>query len=261
MEENYKIDINSDVGESFGAYKIGLDEAVIPLICSANIACGYHAGDPTIMRQTIDLAREHNVAIGAHPGLPDLMGFGRRKMDVTLEEIKDYITYQIGALQAFATSKGIKLQHVKVHGALYNMAIQNIKIWDAIAQVIARIDKRIVLVAVAGPQHDEILDMAKRHGVRVAFELLADRAYNNDGSLTSRSKPGAVIHDHEYVANRVLKMVAKGTISSIDGIDINVKADSICVHGDNPSAVDLIKEIRRKLSALDIKIVPMGEFL
>ena len=150
-----KIVMNSDVGESFGNYKLGLDEKVIPLISSANIACGFHAGDPAVMKRTIAIAKENGVALGAHPGFPDLIGFGRRNMDVSLEEIQDYVTYQIGALQAFATTQGVKLQHVKPHGALYNMAVQNIEIWDAVSEAIAAIDPGLILFAQAGPwQHD-----------------------------------------------------------------------------------------------------------
>ena len=165
MKGKIKIDLNSDVGESFGAYSIGLDEEVIPLISSANIGCGLHGGDPSVMRQTIALAQEHGVALGAHPGLPDLIGFGRRKIDATLEEIRDYVTYQIGALQAFSTMQNMKLQHVKAHGALYNMAEQDMRIWEAIAQVIAGIDRQLILVAIAGPMREEVKEIGKRYGL------------------------------------------------------------------------------------------------
>jgi len=261
MGQNHKIDLNSDVGESFGAYKIGLDEEVIPLISSANIACGFHAGDPTVMRHTIALAKEHGVAPGAHPGFPDLLGFGRRNMDVTPEEIRDYATYQIGALQAFSASQGMKLQHVKAHGALYNMAFQDIRIWEAIAEVISKLDKELILVAIAGPKGDKLKEIGRQYGIRIAFEFFADRAYNSDGSLVSRREPGAIIEDHEQAADRVLKMVIERKISAVDGTEIDVIADTICVHGDNPAAVRLAKQIRETLLASRVEIAPMGKFL
>jgi UPF0271 protein len=261
MKAKTKIDLNSDVGESFGAYRIGLDEEVIPLISSANIGCGFHGGDPSVMRQTIALAQEHGVALGAHPGFPDLIGFGRRKIDATLDEIRDYVTYQIGALQAFAAMQNLKLQHVKAHGALYNMAERDMGIWEAIAQVIAGIDRQLILVAIAGPMREEIKEIGKRHGIRVAFEFFADRAYNPDGSLVSRREPGAVIHDHQQAAERVLKMVTEKRISAKDGGEIEVIADTICVHGDNPAAVQLAQQIRESLLASGVEITPMGNFL
>ena len=261
MRAKTKIDLNSDVGESFGAYRIGLDEEVIPLISSANIGCGFHGGDPSVMRQTVALAQKHGVALGAHPGFPDLIGFGRRKIDATLEEIRDYVTYQIGALQAFATMQNMKLQHVKAHGALYNMAEQDMRIWEAIAQVIAGIDRQLILVAIAGPMREEVKEIGKRYGIRVAFEFFADRAYNRDGSLVSRREPGAVIHDPQQAAERVLKMVTEKRIVAKDGADIEVVADTICVHGDNPAAVRLTKQIRESLMASGVEVVPMGKFL
>jgi len=261
MEGKSMIDLNSDVGESFGAYRIGLDEEVIPLISSANIGCGFHGGDPRVMRKTIALAQEHGVAIGAHPGFPDLIGFGRRKIDATLEEIRDYVTYQIGALQAFAIMQKMRLQHVKAHGALYNMAERDLGIWEAIAQVIATLDRELILVAMAGPMREEIKKIGERYGIRVGFEFFADRAYNGDGSLVSRREPGAVIHDHRQAAERVLKMVMEKRITAIDGAEIEVIADTICVHGDNPAAVRLAKQIREGLVAAGVEISPMGEFL
>ena len=195
MTRKIQIDMNSDVGESFGIYKLGLDEEVIPHITSANIACGFHGGDPTVMRKTISLAKQHGVEVGAHPGFPDLIGFGRRNMDVSLEEIKDDVVYQMGALQAFAASQGLRLQHLKPHGALYNMAVANPKIWEAITEVVARIDRQIILVVLASSKKEPLLDIGKRYGIRMAFEAFPDRAYNRDGSLVSRREKGAVIHD------------------------------------------------------------------
>ena len=256
-----QIDLNSDVGESFGAYSIGLDEAVVPLISSANIACGFHAGDPLVMTRTVSLAAENGVGLGAHPGLPDLMGFGRRVMDVSLAEIRHYVTYQVGALQAFAKQRGRPLQHVKPHGALYNMAVRDTEISNAIAEVISGLDENLILVALAGPNRDALEAIAERHSIRVAFEFFADRAYNPDGSLVSRKLPGAVLHDDKKVAERVIKLVKHGTVTAIDGTEIELKADTICVHGDNPEALALVKIIRTSLTDSGIEICPMGTFL
>jgi UPF0271 protein len=261
MTQINKIDLNSDVGESFGNYKLGLDEEVIPLISSANIACGFHAGDPSVMKHTISLAKQHGVAVGAHPGLPDLIGFGRRYMDASLEEIMDYTTYQIGALQAFASLEGLNLQHVKPHGALYNMAVQNVGIWESIAEVLAGLNRDLILVALAGPNRKELEAIGGHYGIRIAFEFFADRAYNPDGSLVSRREPGAVIQDHQFVAERVLKMVTEGKVVCKDGVEIELTADTICVHGDNPAALMLAREIREALLASEIEIAPAGTFL
>ncbi len=256
-----KIDLNSDVGESFGNYKLGLDEEIIPLISSANIACGFHAGDPTVMRRTITLAKENGVALGAHPGFPDLIGFGRRNLDATLDEIRDYVTYQIGALQAFATAQGMRLQHVKPHGALYNMAVRNTDIWDAVAGAIAAVDTRLILFVLAGANRRDLEAIGARHGTRIAFEFFGDRAYNPDGSLVSRQEPGAVIHDHTAVAAKVLKMVQEGRVVCKDGSEIEMTADTICVHGDNPSALALVKNIRESLQSAGVEIGAPATFL
>ena len=256
-----KIDLNSDVGESFGNYKLGLDEDVIPLISSANIACGFHAGDPAVMKRTIAIAKESGVAVGAHPGFPDLIGFGRRNMDASLEEIHDYVLYQIGALQGFATAQGVKLQHVKPHGALYNMAVQNNDIWDAVARAIAAVDRHLILFVLAGSNRKDLDAIGASHGIRIAFEFFGDRAYNPDGSLVSRKEPGAVIHDHVAEAGKVLKMVKEGRVVCKDGSEIEMTADTICVHGDNPAALELIKKIRETLVASQIEIAAPETFL
>jgi 5-oxoprolinase (ATP-hydrolysing) subunit A len=257
----HQIDLNSDVGESFGAYKIGLDEAVIPLITSANIACGFHAGDPLVMARTVSLAAECGVGLGAHPGLPDLMGFGRRTMDISLDDIAHYVTYQVGALQAFARQRGLTLQHVKPHGALYNMAVANPDISDTIARVISELDRNLILVALAGVNGDEMAAIAQRHSIRIAFEFFADRAYNPDGSLVNRKLPGAVLHDDETVAERIIKLAKEGSVTAIDGTEMKLEADTICVHGDNPQALSLVKRIRDSLMDSEIEVSPMGTFL
>jgi 5-oxoprolinase (ATP-hydrolysing) subunit A len=261
MNGPIRIDLNSDVGESFGVYKLGLDEEVIPHITSANIACGYHAGDPSVMRKTLALARTSGVEPGAHPGFPDLMGFGRRNMDATPEEIQDYVVYQLGALQAFAKAQGMTLQHVKAHGSLYNMAVANPKIWEAIAEAVARVDAGLILVALATSRREAYLEIGRRFGIRFAFEAFPDRAYTREGALASRREKGAVIHDHDVVAQRALKMALEGKVIAIDGTEIDLKADTLCVHGDNPSAVQMVKKIRGSLTASGVEVIPLRRFL
>ncbi len=261
MKEKVRIDLNSDLGESFGAYKLGLDEEVIPHITSANIACGFHAGDPGVMRKTVSLAKQFGVAVGAHPGFPDLLGFGRRNIDATLEEIQDYVVYQTGALQAFARSQGMKLQHVKAHGSLYNMAVANPKIWEAMAEAVAKVDLEIILVVLASSNRDSLLNIGKRIGIRFAFEAFPDRAYKSNGSLAPRREKGAVIEDHELVAKRALKMALEGKVIATDGTEIELKAETLCVHGDNPAAVQVVKKIREELRDAGVEVIPMKRFL
>jgi len=256
-----RVDLNCDMGESFGAWSLGADEAVLPWVTSANVACGFHGGDPAVMRRTVRSALARGVAVGAHPGLPDLVGFGRRNMDVTIEEIKDFVTVQIGALQAVAALQGARLQHVKPHGALYNMAVKNPVIWDAVAEVMAALDPRLILFALAGSDRKELEEIGRRRGIRIAFEFFADRAYNPNGSLVSRKLPGAVISDHEAVEVRVLKLVREGRVTAVDGSDIDLKAETICVHGDNPKALALVKKIRATLAAAAVAVAPPDSFL
>ena len=261
MTRKIQIDMNSDVGESFGIYKLGLDEEVIPHITSANIACGFHGGDPGVMRKTISLAKQHGVEVGAHPGFPDLIGFGRRNVDASLEEIQDDVIYQMGALQAFAASQGLRLQHLKPHGALYNLAVANPKIWDAIAEAVARIDREIILVVLASSKKEPLLEIGKRYGIRIAFEAFPDRAYNRDGSLVSRREKGAVIHDHELVAKRALKMALEGKVIAIDGTGIELKAETLCGHGDNPAPGQMVKKTREDLRASGVEVTAMKHFI
>ena len=262
MQQTRKIiDLNSDVGESFGNYTIGLDEEVVPLISSANIACGYHAGDPAVMRRTVRLALANGVGPGAHPGLPDLMGFGRRAMDVSLDEIRDYVTYQVGALMAFTKAANGKLQHVKPHGALYNMAVGNPAIWETVAKAMVAVDPELILFVLGGANRDDLKAMGRRVGIRVACEFFADRAYNPDGSLVSRREPGAVIKDHDAAAARVLKMASEGRVTCINGEEIALSGETVCVHGDNPQALALVRQIRRTLEDAGVAIQPVGTFL
>jgi UPF0271 protein len=251
-----KIDFNCDMGESFGMYKMGFDEEVIKHITSANIACGFHAGDPMWMRHTVDLAQRHGVAIGAHPSFPDLNGFGRRNMIVSPDEAKNDVTYQVGALQAFTADK--RLQHVKPHGAMYNMAVNDESLAQAICESILEIDPEMILVALAGSRW---LDIAEDMGLKVAREIFADRALNADGTLVSRSQPGSVIHDTAEVVERSLRMVTEGKATAITGEQIDVQADSLCLHGDTPGAVEMAASLKRELEAADVEILPLARIL
>lgn len=253
-----KIDLNCDMGESFGRYRIGADEEMMTVITSANIACGYHAGDPLVMDKTVRLAVEYGVGIGAHPGFPDLMGFGRRNMSLSPEEIENYVLYQIGALAAFAQAAGTKLAHVKPHGALYNMAAKDLQMAQAIARAVARFDKGLILVC---PPNSEMEKAARELGLRVAREGFADRAYNADGSLRSRRLPGALIEDPQEAAERVVRMVKEGIVVAYTGEEIPMQVETICVHGDTPAAVEIAKAVRKALEAAGIEVVPMGKLV
>ncbi len=252
------IDLNCDMGESFGNYKIGQDDEVIKYITSANIACGFHAGDPNVMRYTVKLAKKNDVAIGAHPGFPDLQGFGRRKMDIPPEEVKNLIIYQVGALQAIAKTEGVILQHVKPHGALYNMISNDKKLGQAVAEAILEIDKNLILVGLA---NSEIISIALKLGLKVAREGFADRAYNSDSTLVKRSSAGAVISDPDLIAERVIKMIDQQKVETIDGKIIDLQIDTVCLHGDNKNALNVIKAIRKILLVKNIKIAPLYKFI
>lgn len=247
------VDLNSDLGESFGAYTIGCDEKVIPLISSANVACGYHAGDALVMKKTVALCRENGVAVGAHPGYPDLSGFGRRNMNVTPDEMYAYIVYQVGALRAFVESAGLTLNHVKPHGAMYNMAGKDAKLADAVARAVRDSAPGAYLLALAG---SEMIRAAEELGIPCASEVFADRAYEDDGSLVARSKPGAVITDEDEALSRTVRMVKDGLVTTITGNDIHLRADSICVHGDNAHALEFVTRIRKALAEEGIEAAP-----
>ncbi len=250
-----KIDINCDMGESFGAYSLGRDAEVMSSITSANVACGFHAGDPGVMRRTIALAREHGVAVGAHPGHPDLVGFGRREMQVSPAEVEDFVLYQIGALAAIAQAQGIKLQHVKAHGALYNQAVRDRALADGIARATRGFDPSLVFFALPG----SALEAAGRAaGLHVACEVFADRAYEPDGTLASRKKPGSVIHDVDAVVARAIAMVRDGRVVATNGATIPLKADTICVHGDTPGAEVLARALRQGLEQAGIEVRSLG---
>lgn len=252
------VDLNCDMGESFGNYKMGQDDEVIKYITSSNIACGFHAGDPNVMSYTVKLAKENNVAIGAHPSFPDLQGFGRRKMNIPPEEVKNIITYQIGALKAIAKAEGMSLQHVKPHGALYNMIANDKILGQAVVEAILKIDKDLILVGLA---ESEIIDITLKLGLKIAREAFADRAYNSDGSLVKRSIAGAVISDPDIIAKRVIKMIDQQKVETIDGEIIDLQIDTICLHGDNINALNVIKAIRKILTEEKIKIAPLKYFI
>lgn len=224
----YFVDLNSDLGESFGNYTLGMDEEILKYVSSANVACGWHAGDPVVMEKTICLAKEFGTAVGAHPGFPDLMGFGRRNMAISQEEAKAYVKYQLGALMAFTKSKGMEIQHVKPHGAIYNMAAVDETLARAMCEAVYEVDPDIIFMGLAG---SKMISAAEAVGIRAASEVFADRAYNDDGTLVSRKLPGAVIKDKDLAIRRVIRMVKEGKVETINGRDIAIRADSVCVHG------------------------------
>ncbi|MBU3143686.1 LamB/YcsF family protein [Clostridium sp. CF012] len=252
------VDINSDLGESFGAYKIGLDEEVLKYISSANIACGWHAGDPIVMRRTVEAACKNGVGIGAHPGFPDIMGFGRRNMTVSQDEVKQYTIYQLGALYGFVKAVGGKMQHVKPHGAMYNMAAKDEKLARAIIEGIWEVDRDLIVLGLSG---SEMVNAAVEKGLKAANEVFADRAYNPDGTLVPRSLPGSMILDKNIAISRVIRMVTEGKVTAINGEDLDIKADSICVHGDNPEAVEFVLLIKEEMLKAGITIKALHEFI
>jgi len=251
-----RIDINADVGESFGAYTIGNDSALMTSITSASVAAGFHAGDPSVLRQTIRLAKSHGVAVGAHPGFPDLVGFGRREMLVTPADAEDFVLYQIAAVAGVAAAEGVRLQHVKPHGALFNMAARNAGLAAAIARAVASFDPSLILFGLAA---SEILGAGRAAGLRVASEIFADRAYEPDGSLRSRIKPDAVIHDAAVVVARAVRMVRDRAVQAVDGTVVPLEADTICLHGDTPGADLLAAQLRAGLEAAGVAVKSMGD--
>src|SRR5262249_24226695 len=250
-----RIDINSDMGESFGAYTIGHDTGLMKSITSANVAAGFHAGDPSVLRDTIRLAKANGVAVGAHPGFPDLVGFGRRELNVTPREAEDFVLYQIAAVAGVAAAEGVRVQHVKPHGALFNMAVRNGELSAAIARAVAAFDKSLILFGLAG---SEIVKAGRSAGLRVASEVFADRAYEPDGSLASRRKPGSVIHDADTVVARAVRMVTERNVVAIDGSIVPLEADTICVHGDTPGSDLLAAKIRAGFEAAGVTVEAIG---
>ncbi|MGZ0049366.1 LamB/YcsF family protein [Brevibacillus gelatini] len=245
------VDLNCDMGESFGAYKLGNDQEILQYISSANIACGFHAGDPSTMRKTVKLALESRVAIGAHPGLPDLVGFGRRNMDISAQDAYDLVVYQIGALQAFVQAEGGVMQHVKPHGALYNMAAVRPALAEAIAEAVYRVNPELVLFGLAG---SELTRAGEKIGLRTAHEVFADRTYQADGTLTPRTQPDALIAEEAKSLAQVVRMVTEGKVQSLQGVDVPIRADTICIHGDGAHALAFAQSIRQALNAAGVTI-------
>ena len=254
-----RIDINCDLGESYGHFQVGQDADIMPHITSANVACGFHAGDPSTMALTVELAKRFGVAVGAHPGLPDLRGFGRGEMRLKPEETRNDIMYQIGALQAFASASCLRLQHVKPHGALYNMATRDARLSETMLDAVRCVEPELIIFA---PPRSTIAKVASKMGFRVAMEAFADRAYNADGTLVSRDKPKAVIKNPKLVVKRVVKMVKEGTVLAINGGNVDLgQVHTICVHSDTPNAPELAKALKSKLLVAKIDVKPVGSFL
>lgn len=251
-----RINLNADMGEGFGAWNIGDDEALLDIIRSANVACGFHAGDPTVMQRLVTRAREKGVSVGAHPGFNDLWGFGRRRIDMPPRDLEYAVAYQIGALQAMASYAGLEVTHVKPHGALNNMAAEDRELADAIARAIKVVDPRLIFVALGG---SEMQKAGEALGLTVACEGFADRLYEDDGNLTSRKIPGSVIKDAQAARQRVVEMVKEQAVTSRSGKRVRLRIDSICVHGDEPTAVDLAREVRRGLEEAGIEVVSLTE--
>ncbi len=254
----YCVDLNSDLGESFGAYTIGCDELVLPLVTSANVACGFHASDPVVMKKTVEMAAGAGIQVGAHPGYPDLMGFGRRNMAVTPDEAKAYVLYQLGAMSAFCRAAGLPMQHVKPHGALYNMAGKDYALSKGICEAIREFDPGLIVLALSG---GELLRCARDMGLRAASEVFADRAYEEDGSLVNRRKEGAMITDEDLAIERVIRMIKERKVTAVTGKDIPIQADSICGHGDGPKALAFVRRIREAVKAEGIELRPLKDIV
>lgn len=249
--ENKQIDLNCDMGESFGAWTIGNDEALMDLISSANIACGFHAGDASIMRKTCELALQKNVVVGAHPAFPDLQGFGRRNMQLSPQEVYDICVYQIGAMYGTVRALGGKLHHVKPHGALYNMAAKDPNLAKAIAQATKVIHPSLILYGLSG---SHLILEAEKIGIQTASEVFADRTYQNDGSLTPRTQPNAMIENTQDAVSQVIMMIEKQCVISTDGSEVPLKADTVCIHGDGIHAVAFVTELHKELALRNITI-------
>ena len=254
----YKVDLNGDLGESFGAWKMGQDTDVLTFVSSANVACGFHAGDPLVMQKTVREAIKAGVAVGAHTAYPDLKGFGRRNMICSPDELYTDTLYQIGALRAFCEAAGTKLQHVKPHGAMYNSAAKKIEEAMALAQAVKDAGGNLILMGLAGSKFDEA---AAKLGIPYAAEAFADRGYMNDGTLVPRKMEGAFVHDVEVAAQRVIRMIKEGVVEAIDGSIVPLKPQSICLHGDSPSAVQMAQTLRKRLIEAGIEIEPLSQII
>jgi UPF0271 protein len=251
------VDLVADLGEGFGAYTMGDDEALLDVLSSANVACGFHAGDPRIMDATVAQCVRRGVAVGAHPSFPDLAGFGRRAMDLTAEEVRTDVLYQVGALQAFASAHGTRVEHVAPHGRLGNLVAVRRDYASAVADAVAAIDPTMIVLA----QDGELADAARAKGLRAAIVGIADRAYRDDGTLVPRTEPGAVIHDEGEIAARTTRMVTEGVIRSVGGRDLPVRCDTVLLHGDTPGAISLAHRVRKELLAAGVTITRLSAVL
>ncbi len=258
MAEKKFIDLNCDMGESYGRWTLGADAEIMPSITSANVACGFHGGDPHVMRKTVALALEHRVAVGAHPALPDLMGFGRRVMDVSPAELKDYVCYQTGALREFLRASGADLQHMKPHGILYSMLDKDEALATAVGEASKESGKDLILMCLATGPYDRA---CRKIGVRVASEGFADRAYNVDLTLVSRKRAGSLITDPKKAAAQAVKMAMEGKVTTIDGVEIDVSVQTICCHGDTPGAEKIVPAVREALEKAGCQVKPLREWL
>jgi UPF0271 protein len=255
MSHGMRVDLNGDVGESFGAYSLGHDPALVPHLTSVNIACGFHAGDPDVMRRTVALARRHSVAIGAHPSFPDLQGFGRRVMQLRADEVENLVLYQLGALAGVAAAEGAAVRHVKPHGALYNAAATDSMLADAIAGAVAKFDPSLILVGLSG---SELIRAGRRAGLRTASEVFADRGYRADGALVPRGEPGAVFEDATAVAARAVAMVREGGVRTSDGQRVSLTAETVCIHGDTPGAPQIAEAVRAALETAGVRVMALS---
>jgi 5-oxoprolinase (ATP-hydrolysing) subunit A len=252
------IDLNADMGESYGRWKLGADEEIMPYLSSANVACGFHGGDPHVMRKSVELAIKHGVAIGSHPSLPDLMGFGRRVMDVSPQELKDYLCYQTGALREFCRAAGVELQHTKPHGILYSMIEKDEPLATAVAESARESGRDLILMALGSGNYDRL---ARKMGVRVASEGFADRAYNVDLTLVSRKLAGSLITDPQKAAAQAVKMAMESKVRTIDGVEIDISVQTICCHGDTPGAQNIVRAVREALDRAGCQVKPLRDWL
>lgn len=254
MMPTLRLNLNADLGESYGAWRMGDDASLLAVVDSANVACGFHAGDPLVMRRTVALARERGVSIGAHPSFPDLQGFGRRRMDIAHDELEAMLVYQIGALAAIARAEGVALTHVKPHGALNNMACEDARLATAVARAVRAVDAGLILLA---PALSALVAAGRDAGLPVVEEVFADRAYADDGSLLPRSQPGAVLHGAAECVAHVQDIVRHGALRSVNGAVLPARVQSICVHGDNAGAVATARAVRAALAEAGAELVPL----
>lgn len=249
------VDVNADAGESFGAYRMEGEEALLDFVTSVNVACGFHAGDPRVMERTVRRAAQAGIGVGAHVGYPDLVGFGRRRMELSPDELRTDVLYQMGALYAFCRAAGVRLQHVKPHGAMYNTALKDEAVAETIVQAVTAFDRELVVLAIRG---SALAAAAERAGLKVAFEGFVDRQYRADGHLVPRDWPGAVIRDPEVAAERAVRMVVDRRIRSVDGVELETHVHTLCIHGDNPAAPAIARAVRQRLEAAGVAVVPLA---